>query len=54
MHGKFRLIRRTEFASEPAKDLDKHLGDLYPLIIGMFHNFKIRHAHRRWKTGSSK
>ena len=46
MHGKFRLIGRTVFASKPAKDLDKHLGDLYPLIIGMFHNFKIRQAQR--------
>ena len=46
MHGKFHLIRRTVFASKPAKDLDKYLGDLYPLIIGMFHNFKIRHAQR--------
>ncbi|KAH9002749.1 DNA mismatch repair protein MutS [Lactarius hatsudake] len=27
------FIMRTVFASKPAKDLDKHLGDLYPLII---------------------
>jgi DNA mismatch repair protein MSH5 len=45
MHGKFHLISHR-FASKPAKDLDKHLGDLYPLIIGMFHNFKIRQAQR--------
>jgi hypothetical protein len=36
MHGKFlfpwiRCIRLTPF-----QDLDKHLGDLYPSIIGMF------------------
>ncbi|KAI9443370.1 muts domain V-domain-containing protein [Lactarius indigo] len=29
----FRFIIHTAFASKPAKDLDKHLGDLYPLII---------------------